>query len=198
MLTSRTIILFCLILLFAVGTNLFVEQSNNSYANPVFAKNDPDLYMLNALITQFTKTGSRQHKIRAERLTHFPLTDITTLKMPTMTMYSDQKDSKPWDIRADHGRLLPKVQVREEIIELWQQVLARQIDNDGNFINIQTDSLTVYPEMDYLETDQTVRIDDNSGRTIAGGMKAYLQQGRFVFFSSDDQRVTTILLPVFE
>ncbi len=198
MLTNRSIILFCLIVLFAITTNLILEKEAETDTVQVFARNDPDLYMLNADITQFTETGARQHKITAERLTHFPLTDITTMKTPNMTLFSTQEGQFPWDIAAMNGRLLPKVQVREEIVELWEQVLAIQIDDEGNFINILTDSLTVYPEKDYVETDQKVTIDDNSGRTIASGMKAYLEEGRFIFFSSDTQRVQTILLPVFD
>ena len=198
MLTSRTIILFCLILLFAVTTNLIIEQDDKSDSKPVFARNDPDSYMLNADITQFTATGTLQHKIIAERLTHFPLTNITTLKTPNMTLYSDQQHSKPWDIAAKHGRLLPEVQVREQIVELWDQVLATQERNEGEFINIQTDSLTVYPEKDYAETDQKVTIDDKSGRTLAGGMQAFFAQRRFIFYSHNQQRVHTTLSPSFE
>jgi LPS export ABC transporter protein LptC len=110
-----------------------------------------------------------------------------------MTLYSDQKDSKPWDISADHGRLLPKVQLREEIIELWDHVVAIQETGIGDFINIQTISLTVYPEKDYAETDQIVEIINNSGHTVAGGMQVYFEQGRFIFYAHNNQRVHTIL-----
>lgn len=198
MINNRSIILFCLLLLFAITTNLVLEQGSDSDATQVFARNDPDLYMVDVDITQFDETGARQHKITAARLTHFPLTDITTLKTPAMTLFPRGEGKLPWDIVAKHGRLLPKVALREEIIELWEQVHAAQVDDGGNFIHIRTDSLTVYPEKDYLETDQIVTISDNTGSTKASGMKAYLQEGRFIFFSSDEQRVQTRLMPVFD
>lgn len=162
------------------------------------SRNDPDLYMRNATITQFTKSGVKQHRINAARFTHFPLTDITTLKQPDMTLYATEPGENPWDVIAKNGRVLPKVLFRDEVIELWDDVLAIQSDPEGNFINIRTDSLTIYPATDYAETDQKVIIDDNSGRTTAAGMKAYFEEGRFIFFSRNDERVKTILLPEFE
>ncbi len=162
------------------------------------SKNDPDLYMLNASITQYTDVGDHQHRIEANRFTHFPLTDTTTLKTPNMTLYPSEEKAKPWDIAANHGRLLPKSLFRDEVVELWDEVLAVQQNDAGEFVNIRTASLTVYPETDYAETDQPVTIDDNTGNTTAAGMKAYFEDGYFIFFSRGDERVHTVLLPEFK
>lgn len=199
MLNSRSLLLAAFMLMFAAAINLFLDRDEQSEADPQnLNRNDPDLYMRNATITQFTKSGVRQHRINAARFTHFPLTDITSLKQPDMTLYATEPDENPWDIIAKNGRVLPKVIFRDEIVELWEDVLAIQSDPNGNFINIRTESLTIYPATDYAETDQKVIIDDNSGRTTAAGMKAYFEEGKFIFFSRDEQRVRTILLPEFE
>jgi lipopolysaccharide export system protein LptC len=199
MLNSRSLLLAGFMLMFAAGINLFLDRDQQSVQDPQSVnKNDPDLYMRNATITQFTKTGVRQHRINAERFTHFPLTDITTLKQPVMTLYATEVGENPWDIIAKNGRVLPKVIFRDEIVELWEDVMAIQSDPKGNFINIRTESLTIYPATDYAETDQKVIIDDNSGRTTAAGMKAYFEDGKFIFFSRNNQRVKTILLPEFK
>lgn len=195
--TSKTIILACLILLFAVTINLLMEQDPLSDAKPVFGRNDPDFYMLNADITQYRESGFRHHKIKAERLTHYPLTHLTILKTPNMILYPTGGEEQPWDITAKNGRWLDKALLREERLDLWDQVIAVQKDDLGKFIYIQTHSLTIYPDKDYAETDQKVYIDDNTGRTIASGMRAFFEDGRFYFFSSPEQRVQTILLPEF-
>ena len=104
-------------------------------------------------------------------------------------------DSIPWAITAKHGRLLPESTFREEAVELWENVLAIKQQPDGRFINIQTESLTVYPERDYAETNKKVYIDDNNARTTAAGMQANFNQGRFVFFSTSLDRVNTVYLP---
>lgn len=197
MLNSRSLLFIGVVLVLAAAINYLLEESTTEEpVQAVVNKNDPDLYMRNATITQFTKTGERQHQIKANLFTHFPLTDITTLREPDMTLYPNDQ-TNPWDIVSNHGRLLPNVGFRDEIVELWDEVLAIQTDLDGNFINIRTDSLTVHPETDYAETDQRVIIDDNSGRTTAAGMKAYFEEGKFLFFSHEQERVRTILLPEF-
>ena len=114
-----------------------------------------------------------------------------------MILYPTGGEEQPWDITAKNGRWLDKALLREERLDLWDQVIAVQKDDLGKFIYIQTHSLTIYPDKDYAETDQKVYIDDNTGRTIASGMRAFFEDGRFYFFSSPEQRVQTILLPEF-
>jgi len=198
MINSRNLIFLVLVLIVAVATNYMSENETLITEQPTFAKNDPDLYMLKANILQYTNEGAKQHRIKADRLTHFPLTDITTLVEPNMVLYPTERRPDPWDITSRHGRLLPKVQVRDEVVELWDHVLAVRNAGNGKFIQIQTQSLTIYPDKDYAETNQKVFIDENSGRTIAGGMKAYLNEGKFYFSSSQDTRVRTIMLPAFK
>ena len=187
---------FFLLLMVGVATNYFIEPEVAENEGDSPRRNDPDIYMLNASITQYADTGAIRHRIDAHRFTHFPLTDITTLRGPELLLYNDNQD-EPWDLSAAHGRMLPRVVFRDEIIELWDEVRVHQEDGEGNFIHITTESLSVYPDNDYAETDQKVIIDDNTGRTVAAGMKAYFTDGRFLFFSHEEQRVRTTLLPGF-
>ncbi|MDG1204497.1 MAG: LPS export ABC transporter periplasmic protein LptC [Pseudomonadales bacterium] len=198
MINSRNLIFLVFVLIVAFAINYISESETLITEKPTFAKNDPDLYMLKANILQYNNQGTKQHRIKADRLTHFPLTDITTLVEPNIMLYPTERRPEPWDITSRHGRLLPQVQVRDEVVELWDHVLAIRNNSNGNFIQIQTESLTVYPDKDYAETNQKVFIDENSGRTIAGGMKAYLDEGKFFFSSSPDTRVRTIMLPAFK
>lgn len=193
--TNRTVIFLILIVVSGIATTwvLDVTQSEDEVAQD--ARNDPDLYMVNATITQFDESGQRQHIIDAERLTHFPLTDVTTLAVPNLFLFSEAGE-QPWDIIARNGRLLPRAQIREETLELWDEVVAVREQGDGDFINIQTESLTVFPDRDYAETDRHVAIDSASGRTTAGGgMKAWFEDRRFQFFSGSGQRVNTVMVP---
>lgn len=194
MFTTRNIVLLALIMLVAIATNWVIDRGDEQDDTHAIGRNDPDLYMLNARITQFSAAGDRQHEIRASRLTHFPLTDMTALITPNVSLFA-RNASKPWNITADNGRLLPQSQLRDQIVELWDNVLATKTDDAGDFINIQTASLTVYPGQDYAETDQKVYIDGLRGRTSAAGMKAYLEEGRYLFFSDANDRVITTLLP---
>ena len=191
--TSRAIIMSFIIFTVAFATNWFLEDSNPDPEAEDLTRNDPDLYMLDATIRQYSDNGDLDHELSAERFTHFPLTDLTTLTTPSLILFSN--DSIPWAITAKHGRLLPESTFREEAVELWEDVLAIKQQPDGRFINIQTESLTVYPGRDYAETDKKVYIDDNNARTTAAGIQANFNQGRFVFFSTSLDRVNTVYLP---
>ncbi|MDA0272916.1 MAG: LPS export ABC transporter periplasmic protein LptC [Proteobacteria bacterium] len=189
---NRIIVLSTLILAFALTINwVMVESEDTEDLTP---GNEPDLYMLNATINQFDEEGELQHQIAANRFTHFPLTDLTTMKSPALAL-GRTRDSNPWEITSNDGRILPSSDYREEIVELWSNVLASKSASGSEFINIQTNSLTVYPERDYAETDEAVFIDNQSGRTTAAGMKAFLDTGKFMFYSTPTNRVTTIFLP---
>lgn len=189
---NRIIVLSTLILAFALTINwVMVESEDTEDLTP---GNEPDLYMLNATINQFDEEGELQHQIAANRFTHFPLTDLTTMKSPALAL-GRTRDSNPWEITSNDGRILPSSDYREEIVELWSNVLASKSASGSEFINIQTNSLTVYPERDYAETDEAVFIDNQSGRTTAAGMKAFLDTGKFMFYSTPTRRVTTIFLP---
>jgi|TARA_B100000959_G_scaffold263995_1_gene303957 lipopolysaccharide export system protein LptC len=154
-------------------------------------KNEPDLYMINAKITQFDNMGQGHHRIRAEKFTHFPLTDITILRMPNVILYSEGES--PWQIDSREGQILPGEAQGEDTVELWNEVFAKQTTPDGRFIHIRTDFLSIIPAEDYAETDRIVTIDDNNGTTTAAGMVAHFSPGRFRFFSGKNQRVNTVI-----
>lgn len=200
---NRIVILGTLLLVLSLSLNYVIDREDGEVSGEE-RRNDPDLYMLNASIKQFDENGALQRTLSAGRFTHFPLTDLTTLQAPSIVLaigapsteevVSDDSKSERWEISAKAGRLIPATPYRDEIVELWDNVLAARVSGD-EFINIQTSSLTVYPDREYVETDQKVFIDNQSGRTTAAGMKAYLDSNRFMFFSKPDDRVTTIFLP---
>lgn len=189
---NRTIILVCFIVLIAGATNWLLDQNVTEPPTRELSREDPDFFMINASITHFDNAGTVQHKLRASRFTHFPVDDITTLEDPDLDLFSD---NGPWNIASRKGRLFPKSTHEQDLVELWGHVVAARESGDGKFTNIQTDSLFIYPEHDYAETEDKVHIDDNSSRTTAAGMEAWLETGQFRFFSRSRERVNTVLEP---
>ena len=190
---SKLIIQLAVLLLAGASINWYLDSTVGESGNSIIRQNDPDLYMINASLTQFDATGKLQHRIRASRFTHYPASDITILTMPDITLYKD--DAPPWKIRSKAGRILPDHGDQGSRLELWDSVLVERTNKEGKFIRIRSENLTVLPALDYAETDQTVIIDDNTSRTTASGMKAYLKPGRFLFYSNEQQRVNTTILP---
>jgi lipopolysaccharide export system protein LptC len=192
-LNSKLIIQLAFLLVAATGINWYLDSADSESGKTAIQQNDPDLYMTNARLTQFDLGGNLQHSIRASRFTHYPASDVTVLTKPDITLYKD--DAPPWKIRSNAGRILPDNYNQETTLELWDSVLVERTNKEGGFVNIRSEDLTVLPELDYAETDQAVIIDDNSSRTTASGMKAYLKSGRFLFYSNVQQRVNTTILP---
>jgi len=193
---NRYIQIAIAIFLLVIGLNWFLEQPEQVTVQEESETDEPDLYMVNAVITQFDQTGLIAHKISAERFTHFPLADITTLSVPKIVLF-DESNTVPWNIESQLGRILPATSNdKQELLELWDGVSALRISPDSpDYIHIQTASLRVIPEKDYAETDQKVYIDSNTQRTSASAMKAFLKEGRFLFYGEPQERVHTILLP---
>lgn len=156
--------------------------------------------MVNATINQYDDQGLPKHQIKTARLTHYPATDITTLDKPRVKIFLEDIIN-PWDIESNFGRLTPKSTKKslpnrnEEVVELWEKVFAQRTQLAGEFINIRTEQMTVYPDRDYLESRVKVYLDDQSGRTTAGAMNAFLEETRYEFFTNNIERVNTIFIP---
>jgi lipopolysaccharide export system protein LptC len=189
---NRLTALSSLIIAFALTINWFMADSEREV--DFIPRNEPDLYMLNATINHFDLEGELQHRIAANRFTHFPLTDVTTLKFPALAL-GKTGESDPWEITSRDGRILPASDYRKEVVELWRNVLASQSGNGSKLVTIETNSLTLYPGREYAETDEPVLIKNQSGRTTAAAMRAFLDTGEFMFYSTPTDRVTTIFLP---
>jgi len=169
------------------------DASTNSQEQ-VFG-NQPDLYLLNASISQFNPKGNLDSVIAAEKFTHYPLTDVTTLKQPNVKLYS-LDNSQPWNIASENGRLLSLSKYRREVVELWDGVQAARFGGNQQALSFQTENLIVYPGEHLVECDQKVVISNATSETTAGGMQARFDIGRFKLYSSGNQRVvTTIFSP---
>ena len=190
--TSRKIVTSSSIVLFAIALSWFLEDPIGDSLLGNVPRNDPDLYMLNAQIQRFSNNGLLDYQLSADRFTHFPLTNLTTLVMPNLVLLS--KGPPPWEIKAEQGRLMSKSPFREEVVELWSDVSAYKKESTGKFIKIKTGSLSVFPDKNYAETNERVYVTDNNATTTAAGLRADFELNTFVFLSSESHRVNTIYI----
>ena len=181
-----------LVLAFAFAINWWLARTEN--AERAIPRNDPDYYLRNARVKQYDDRGQLHHQLDAQRFTHYPVTDITTLQTPTLSLANTSVTS-PWQIVADQGRILRSTGYRDEIVEFWGQVVVTRAEADGRFTTILTDSLKVHPDRKHAETDTPVTVKNQTGETQAAGIEAFFDEDRFVFHSSLEQSVTTIFLP---
>ena len=161
---------------------------------------EPDLYMEDAIITQYQPSGKVKYKLACETIRHFDRDNLTRLAAPRLTLHNETQP--PWQIDSDHGYIrrlgggngAPNGGP-EEVVYLREDVVLEQRYADGRHLRLESPSLYIFPDREYAETEQNVMIDTDVGRTTAVGLRGDLQRGLLKLSSSPQQRVHTIVLP---
>jgi lipopolysaccharide export system protein LptC len=155
----------------------------------------PDLYMEDAIITQYQGDGTLKYELASTQIRHFEDRNLTRMITPDFQMH--QTDNPPWTARADEGEIRYQTtpeDIEEEVVYLRDNVFLEQVRGE-RFINLRSDDLYIYPDRRYAQTDQAVTIDTNAGRTKAVGLAADLEGSVLKLASNETQRVHTIVLP---
>jgi lipopolysaccharide export system protein LptC len=175
---------------------------------------EPDLYIEDAVITQYLPSGTVHYRLVSKLLRQFETDELVRLTEPRLVVNSETRP--PWRVQSEHGyvrrlrgpeaggqrggerggeRSGPRGDEGEEVVFLREDVQLEQREPDGRHMRLTTSTLYVFPEREYAETDRDVMIDTHAGRTTATGLKGDLQRGLLQLSSSDRRRVHTILLP---
>lgn len=154
----------------------------------------PDLHMMAASINQYREDGSLNYRLTAAQIRHFDSEAVTRLQ--TADLMISHATQPPWLIQAEQGDIhkRPIDDRIEEVVFLSENVKMAQEYPDGRFVRIETPSIYYYPDRQYAETSQNVIIDTDVGRTMAVGLQGELRKGLLYLFSSDEERVHTIVL----
>lgn len=178
--TLRTFLPFTIAaaLLVAIGywnirPESFMEPAAQSPAGDTI-----DFYVENARSVQFQADGSVHYRLNAEHLEHVQSSDVTLLTRPDLHLY--RGSDYPWRVQSARGEVSPGgVQV-----ELIDDVRVARTDAKGRPTVLTTSRLSVFPEREYAETDQPVRIEAANGVTTASGLQAYLDESRMLLKSN--------------
>ena len=190
-LRSRTLMGLLAVFIASVLLNRTVDLDHQIETAPALL-NEPDLFMTQASISQINEEGHLTSKISADRFTHYPLTDVTTLELPRVALYTPNLTG-PWTISSTKGRLLGVSVYRKQSVELWSAVRAEKSNPDGSKTTFITDALNVYPSENLAESDTPVTIFTGNTQTKAAKLRANLDQDTFLFNSNATQRVVTTI-----
>jgi lipopolysaccharide export system protein LptC len=141
-------------------------------------ENDIDFYAENARTLQYQVDGKLEYEMTAERVEHLNSSDTTLMTNPRMDLYRGTE--LPWKVSSARGEVGPG----GDEVELIDQVRVERTDAKGRPTILTTSRLTVFPQKEYAQTQQAVRIDAANGVTTAQGMKAYLNDGRMLLLSN--------------
>lgn len=144
-----------------------------------------DYYMNSIDNTVFAADGRSEYRIRADRLTHYPVGDIAVLDAPVFHFY-EEGSGQPWRITAATALIDTDAGRNEQRVQLDTDVVIHRVDESGRTLDIHTEFLTVYPDSKTLDTNRAVRITSPGSLVTAIGMTGDLNT-RLIHLLSDVQ-----------
>ena len=155
---------------------------NPDEANTVKSSGAPenlvDFYAHNTYTVQYQADGKLHYEITAEKVEHIKTSDITLMTAPNMNLF--RGTDLPWQIRSERGEVSPG----GSEVELIERVRVERTDAKGRPTTLTTSRLTVFPNKEFAQTQQAVRIVAANVVTTAQGMKAYMNDGRMLLLSN--------------
>jgi lipopolysaccharide export system protein LptC len=176
----RTALLFAAAAgLAAVGYWLFRPEGFMDTTQTTSIDSTIDYYVENARSVQFQEDGHLRYRMTSERLEHLRSSDVTLLTRPDLLLHRE-RDDFPWHVQSARGEVSPG----GKEVELIDAVRVARTDAQGRATILTTERLTVFPDRDYAQTSQPVRIEAANGVTTATGMQAYFNDGRMLLKSN--------------
>ena len=177
---ARNIVLLGAIaaLLVAVG---YWNISPESFLEKPVAQVDEnaiDYYAITAHSVQYLPDGKVQYEMTADKVEHLKASEITLVTTPDLHMYRGTQ--YPWHVQSVRAEVNPD----GSEVELIDKVRVARTDEKQRETIITTTRMTVFPQKQYAQTEQAVRIDGAGGTTTGKGMKAYLKDGRMDLLSN--------------
>lgn len=169
MLTGRTRLATAALILIPALVYLGLEddgQTLTTIEQPNPAHQQSDFYIINGNITDFTATGERKQNLLTKQLEHQPdLEQVLTIE-PQLTLFSS--DREPVTLSSVSGIISDN----HDIVSLAGNVIFRDHPDENQANIMTTESLLIYPEKDFAETDKKVTLSNSTGVTTGVGMKS--------------------------
>ena len=166
------------LLVAALGYWNLNPQDSNTPADDLARDNQIDFFAHNTYTVQYQADGKLHYELTAEKVEHIKASDITLMTAPNMNLF--RGTDLPWKIHSERGEVSPG----GTEVELIDRVRVERTDAKGRTTILTTSRLTVFPDKEYAQTQQAVRIVAANGVTTAQGMKAYMNDGRMLLLSN--------------
>lgn len=168
-----SILIFAVIAILVGGLGYWNFSPDDGPARVTSREDDDiDFYVLNATTTQYQEDGQLRYTMTTDKAEHLKSTDITLLDNPKLDL--SRGTEYPWKVSSRNGEVSPG----GEEVELIEDVRVARTDERGRSTVVTSSRMTVFPDKDYAETAQPVRIEAANGVTTATGMKAYFNDSK--------------------
>lgn len=125
-------------------------------------RHDPDYYVEQFTITDFSRAGAPESTLSAAKMVHYPGDESTALTAPRLVQTKPQQPRLT--LSADRGMLSRD---GEDIFLHDHVVLLREAADESGESRMQTSFLHVVRARSLVRTDREVRISER-GRTLVG------------------------------
>ncbi|HAF55426.1 MAG TPA: LPS export ABC transporter periplasmic protein LptC [Thauera sp.] len=126
----------------------------------------PDFVAEGTRVLGFGATGAQRYELLAERLEHFPVSEVTRLHQPRLHMQGEDSETLITARSAD-------VSPGGEQVDLSGEVKVRRPGTaDALPLTLDSETLTVWPDAHRAQTDSPVLLTRGSGKASAQGMRA--------------------------
>ena len=176
----RTILMFAILGLLLAAVGYWNISPERFLDRPVASVDETqiDYYATNARAKQFLPDGGVQYEMTADRVDHMRASEITVLTKPDMQLY--RGTVYPWHVQSERGEVNPD----GTEVELIDNVRVARTDQKNRATVITSSRMTVFPQKQYAQTEQDVRIEGAGGVSTAKGMKAYLNDSKINLLSN--------------
>lgn len=169
------LMLFLALLTFWI--NQTVQEQGLSLSR--LSRHDPDYMLYNFVSTRTDASGNTKYVLAAAEMRHFPDNEHTELQRPRFTQFGQDKPYT--QIYGQQGT----VSANGKMVEFIKQVkVVRQATADKGEMQLQTERLTLEPDIDVAHTDLPVTIRQQPATVITGtGMRFDNKAGTMQLFN---------------
>ena len=136
----------------------------------------PDHYLTQATISQYDEQGSLSSTISAKRFTHILETGTTNMLQPKFNLYLAGSNTA-WFGKADEGLILDS----GAQINLMGNALVTNGPNLNRPLTLTSQSLRLFPQQNYAESDDQVSVVAKYNHLTGTGMRLTLDNQRLLF-----------------
>jgi lipopolysaccharide export system protein LptC len=172
LLTLKNAAIFVLLLLATAFSAWSIMLSHP--AQPI-NQNDPkqiDSYMEDVLAMTYNKQGQPSLRITTPKMVHYPENNATYITTPRVVIY--RQSPQPWYVDADYA----KASNGMDSILFWSNVNIHHLsDAENPDTSLRTNTLTIYPDQQIAQTNESVTFVQPDTTVHAIGMLANLDVG---------------------
>lgn len=160
-------------LLLLAAATIWLERATRTPESVVRVdRSDPDFIGDFVRITSFDTDGRLAYELDADRMTHYPNSDITDFERPDLRYRSENGITTASAVR---GESHPD----DDLIALYGEVVVVRRDAAGEESIIESDSLSVWPDAQRAATDSPVVVKNGNITAHGEGMRADDLAGTF-------------------